>query len=59
MSALKIRGILTPACALAQNDGSIWARHRIPGHSEPVTDVTGVRIPEIGALDNDALQIAL
>ncbi len=29
------------------------------GHSEPVTDVTGVRIPEIGASRNDALRMAL
>ncbi len=42
-------GAFTPACAASQNDRSIDARSRIPCHSEPVTDVTGVRIPEIGA----------
>jgi len=26
------------------------SENRISGHSEPVTDVTGVRIPEIGAV---------
>ncbi len=38
---------------------STEARHRIPSHSEPVTDVTGVAIPEIGALGNNALRMAL
>ncbi len=47
-----------PVCELAQNDRSIGVRPRIPGHCEPVTDVTGVAIPKIDALGNNALQIA-